>query len=248
MNSNNAEINAEIDVEPHRQEIINNLNNVRSRIKALAQGRQEVRLVTVSKLKPVSDISIAYEAGQRHFGENYTQELIEKSKMLPLDIQWHFIGTVQSNKCKMLAAIPNLWAIETIEDISKASMMNKACASRETPLRVFVQVNTSGEETKNGIKPGECLLLLDHVLDNCENLKLTGLMTIGARHRENVEQNPDFVILKNLQSQFKNYRGIDLELSMGMSDDFEVAIKLGSTNVRIGSTIFGVRPSKNTLH
>ncbi|CAG8559459.1 10983_t:CDS:2 [Diversispora eburnea] len=227
MNSHNAEI----DVEPHRQEIINNLNNVRSRIKALTRGRQEVRLVAVSKLKPVSDILIAYEAGQRHFGENY----------LPLDIQWHFIGMVQSNKCKMLAAIPNLWAVETIEDKSKASMMNKVCASRESPLRVFVQVNTSGEETKNGIKPEECFSLLDHVLDNCENLKLTGLMTIGARHRENVEQNPDFIILKNLQTQFKNYRGIDLELSMGMSDNFEVAIKLGSTNVRTGSTIFGVR-------
>ncbi|CAG8512937.1 3574_t:CDS:2 [Acaulospora morrowiae] len=235
----------DLDVEQRRQEITSNLTDVRKRIEAMTQEKREVRLVAVSKQKPISDILIAYEDGQRHFGENYVQELVEKSKALPSDIKWHFIGTLQSNKCKILAAIPNLWAVETIDGIQKADVMNKACASREFPLRVFLQVNTSGEETKGGVDPGECLAALNHIQDNCEKLQLAGIMTIGA-HRESTEElNPDFINLMNLQKQFKESRGMELEVSMGMSDDFEEAIKLGSTNVRVGTTIFGRRPLKH---
>ncbi|CAG8550410.1 2584_t:CDS:2, partial [Scutellospora calospora] len=86
-----------------RQEIIRNLTNIRQRIEAIVEGKYEARLVAVSKFRDKTDIRIAYEGGQRHFGENYVQELVEKSKELPLDIQWHFIGPLQSNKCKMLA-------------------------------------------------------------------------------------------------------------------------------------------------
>ncbi|CAG8536956.1 7133_t:CDS:2 [Racocetra persica] len=228
-----------------RQEIIRNLANVRQRIEAIVEGKYEARLVAISKLKPMSDIRIAYEDGQRHFGENYVQELVEKSKELPLDIQWHFVGPLQSNKCKMLAAIPNLWAVETIDSQNKADLMNKVCASRESPLRIFVQVNTSREESKNGVSPEECITVLNHVQDNCPKLQLVGLMTIGAPNRDPKEPNPDFILLKNLRAQFQEAREIELELSMGMSDDFEEALKLDATNVRVGSAIFGARPPKH---
>ncbi|KAF0442083.1 YggS family pyridoxal phosphate enzyme [Gigaspora margarita] len=228
-----------------RQEIFRNLASVRQRIEAIVGGKREARLVAISKLKPISDIRIAYEDGQRHFGENYAQELVEKSKELPLDIQWHFVGPLQSNKCKMLAAIPNLWAVETIDSQSKADLMNKACASRESPLRIFVQVNTSKEESKSGVPPEECITILNHVQGNCPKLQLAGLMTIGAPNRDPKEPNPDFITLKNLQTQFQETSGIELELSMGMSDDFEEALKLGATSVRVGSAIFGERPPKH---
>ncbi|CAG8480873.1 6831_t:CDS:2, partial [Acaulospora colombiana] len=109
--------------------------------------------------------------------------------------------------------------------------MNKACATRESSLRVSVQVNTSGEESKSGVDPAECLSVLNHIKDNCERLELMGIMTIGAPRKEMTEDpNPDFISLINLQKQFKESQGIELEVSMGMSDDFEEAIKLGSTS------------------
>uniref|UniRef100_U9SU48 Pyridoxal phosphate homeostasis protein n=1 Tax=Rhizophagus irregularis (strain DAOM 181602 / DAOM 197198 / MUCL 43194) TaxID=747089 RepID=U9SU48_RHIID len=220
------------EAEIRKKEIEEKLCDVKKRIESITQGKQ-ARLVAVSKLKPVTDIRLAYELGQRHFGENY----------LPSDIHWHFIGTLQSNKCKMLAGIPNLW-------YKKADLMNKACASRNDKLKVFLQVNTSGEESKSGIEPGECLDVLNHIQDNCNKLELMGLMTIGALNRDYSNENqpnPDFVLLSNLKEEFKKARGIELELSMGMSNDFEEALKLGATNVRIGSTIFGSRPSKQEL-
>ncbi|CAB4417920.1 unnamed protein product [Rhizophagus irregularis] len=237
------------EAEIRKKEIEEKLCDVKKRIESITQGKQ-ARLVAVSKLKPVSDIRLAYELGQRHFGENYIQELVEKSEKLPSDIHWHFIGTLQSNKCKMLAGIPNLWAVETMDSIKKADLMNKACASRNDKLKVFLQVNTSGEESKSGIEPGECLDVLNHIQDNCNKLELMGLMTIGALNRDDSNENqpnPDFVLLSNLKEEFKKARGIELELSMGMSNDFEEALKLGATNVRIGSTIFGSRPSKQEL-
>jgi len=150
----------------------------------------------------------------------------------------------------MLAGIPNLWAVETIDSTKKADLMNKACASRDDKLKIFLQVNTSGEESKSGVEPGECLEVLNYVQDNCNKLELIGLMTIGAPNRDDSNEsqpNPDFILLRNLKEEFKKARGIELELSMGMSDDFEEALKLGATNVRIGSTIFGSRPSKQEL-
>ncbi|CAG8540353.1 13357_t:CDS:2 [Funneliformis caledonium] len=242
MASTEEKVSIENNVVIRKEEIEKNLLYVRQCIEAITQRQKEVRLVAVSKYKPASDIRFAYEFGQRHFGENYVQELIEKSKMLPLDIQWHFIGTLQSNKCKMLAEIPNLWAVETIDSKKKAELMNKACVSRDDKLKIFLQVNTSGEESKSGIQPNECLGLLNYIQDNCNKLELRGLMTIGAPNRNHFNEgqpNPDFIA-----KEFRKERGIELELSMGMSDDFEEALKLGATNVRIGSTIFGARPVK----
>ncbi|CAI2171984.1 15379_t:CDS:2 [Funneliformis geosporum] len=234
MASTEEKVSSENNVEIRKEEIEKNLLYVRKCIEAITQRQKEVRLVAVSKYKPASDIRFAYEFGQRHFGENYVQELIEKSKMLPSDIQWHFIGTLQK--------IPNLWAVETIDSKKKAELMNKACVSRDDKLKIFLQVNTSGEESKSGIEPNKCLELLNYIKDNCNKLELLGLMTIGAPNRNNYNEgqpNPDFIA-----KEFRKERGIELELSMGMSNDFEEALKLGATSVRIGSTIFGARPVK----
>ncbi|KAI9363415.1 hypothetical protein DFJ73DRAFT_788984 [Zopfochytrium polystomum] len=225
-------------------DIRENLATMRSRMQQ-ASARSQVqpaptcRLVAVSKTKPAADIMAAYECGERHFGEN-VQELVEKAALLPKDIQWHFIGSLQSNKCKALAAIPNMYAVETVDGKKKADALQKACQGRETPLRVFVQINTSGEESKSGISPAECVDTIKHIQDSCPLLNAVGIMTIGSPdHDPSAGPNPDFMAVKD-------QLGLDLELSMGMSDDFEHAIELGSTNVRLGSCLFGARAKKAT--
>ncbi|KAK9458635.1 uncharacterized protein V1516DRAFT_126445 [Lipomyces oligophaga] len=237
------------------------LGAVRERVDAIGSERQ-VRLVAVSKLKPASDIYALYEkSGQRHFGENYVQELVEKAAVLPKDIQWHFIGSLQSNKCGLLANIPNLFAVETIDNVKKARRLNEARKAASEgrsgvgKLKVFIQVNTSGEDNKSGASPGEEVLdVAKYITTECEFLELQGLMTIGSIARSHAvaggeSENPDFSTLMKEKHAIESAVpkvGL-LELSMGMSEDYEVAIRQGSTNVRVGSTIFGARPPKTSI-
>jgi len=127
-----------------------NLHSILSAIKSASSPYQRpVRLVAVSKLFPPEDIQAAYNAGQRHFGENYIQELAGKASALPNDIKWHFIGALQSNKCKALAEkVPNLWCVETVDSRKKAHLLEagRVAGGRKEPLRIFIQVNTSGED------------------------------------------------------------------------------------------------------
>ncbi|KAJ1641687.1 hypothetical protein LPJ64_006372, partial [Coemansia asiatica] len=229
-----------------QQEIRDNLGEIAAVVLS-ANNANGARLVAVSKYKPASDILAAYNEGQRHFGENYVQELCEKVPMLPEDIKWHFIGSLQSNKCKVLAGIPNLWAVETIDSEAKAYKMNEAWenAGHKHRLNVFVQVNTSGEENKGGVEKHDVVQVARAVHESCKSLNLLGLMTIGSVEGSHKRPNPDFLALVNLRDQIKaELGGDDLELSMGMSDDFEHALELGSTNVRVGSSIFGSRAPK----
>ncbi|KAM0755774.1 hypothetical protein T439DRAFT_320485 [Meredithblackwellia eburnea MCA 4105] len=236
------------------------------------------RLVAVSKLKPSGDIQALFEHGVRHFGENYPQELESKAKELSSEIQWHFIGALQSNKCKMLAAIPNLFAIETLSSTKSANLLQKALASqsppREEPLNVYLQVNTSDEDAKSGVtvlsdstpdpKSSELYLLALHVVSECPNLRLKGLMTIGSFDSStSSDPNPDFAnldvsrqtLLKMLvdakgsasdkaKAAIEELEARGLEMSCGMSEDFVQAIKQGSSSVRVGSRIFGARPKR----
>ncbi|KAJ1905244.1 hypothetical protein IWQ60_012321, partial [Tieghemiomyces parasiticus] len=202
------------------------------------------RLVAVSKTKPVDSIQAAYDIGQRHFGENYLQELVEKSRQLPQDIRWHYIGQLQTNKCKALAEVPNLWAIETIDSVKRARALNTACQHRSAPLNIFVQVNTSQEENKGGIPVTEAKTLCRYVLDECPQLHLLGLMTIGSVEHSGQIPNPDFQLMAKLQADLSRTLGRDLELSMGMSHDYQHALEMGATNVRVGSSIFGARAPK----
>ena len=238
---------------------------------AAASRGLPIRLVAVSKLKPTSSIIEAYECGQRYFGENYIQELETKSNSEDIikhcpDIKFHFIGHLQSNKVPKLLKVRNLNAIETIDSIKLADLIDKAidkhkndkltCGEKlsfadqlDDRLRVFIQVNTSGEEAKNGVEPNEAPKLAEHIVGKCRWLHLVGLMTIGRYDGWGTDSGPnkDFVSLfetRNLVAQHLSVEANDLELSMGMSGDFEEAIELGSTNVRVGSKIFGERPPK----
>ncbi|XP_035442416.1 pyridoxal phosphate homeostasis protein [Spodoptera frugiperda] len=214
------------------------------------------RLVAVSKIKPAALIVEAYEHGQRHFGENYVNELAEKASD-PLilekckDIKWHFIGHLQTNKINKLLGSPNLYIVETVHSEKLADNLNKQWPKYrkgDEKLPVMVQINTSAEEAKNGIEPSETTKVVEHVLKNCPNLDFKGLMTIGQYDYDmSLGPNPDFLTLSKCRQEVCENLKLDInkvELSMGMSTDYEHAIELGATTVRVGSVIFGARPAK----
>lgn len=254
--------------------LLANLTAVSARVTAAAAHSptpaKPVRLVAVSKLKPASDVLALHQppASQLHFGENYIQELLEKSRLLPNSIKWHFIGGLQSNKCVMLARdVRGLWAVESVDTEKKATLLDKGWGERkpentnlhagdseDDKLRIYVQVNTSGEENKAGIEPTAAPALARFIKEKCPRLKLHGVMTIGAiaRSKETTpeNENEDFVCLRETRDRIVADLGLtgseaELELSMGMSSDFEGAIALGSDQVRVGTTIFGDRPPKS---
>jgi len=173
---------------------------------------------------------------------------------MPVDVRWRFVGHLQSNKAKALCSgVPGLHAVETVDSAKLANLLNTAWAATPSAasrrLDVFVQVNTSGEETKHGVEPADAPALAKHVLDACPALRFAGLMTIGMPDYSSKPEN--FICLSDCRTAVCAHTGLrpeDVELSMGMSGDFEAAISMGSTNVRVGSTIFGAReyPQKTT--
>lgn len=220
------------------------LHRVRQAAERSGRSGNDVRVVAVGKTKPISLIRQLYDAGHRCFGENYVQEFIDKAPQLPQDIQWHFIGHLQSNKAKsLLAAVPNLAMVEGVDNEKIANHLDRAVANiKRKPLKVLVQVNTSGETSKSGVDPSGCVELVKHVRMGCPNLEFSGLMTIGMADYSSTPEN--FKTLSNCKVEVCKAIGMALDqcqLSMGMSGDFEQAIELGSTSVRIGSTIFGPR-------
>lgn len=234
------------------------LRSVLDRMNAAALRRPQqlqglnIRLVAVSKTKPVSMILEAYDCGQRHFGENYVKELEEKGHDPQIlqhckDIKWHFIGHLQKNKVNRVTNVPGLCMVETVDSEKLATALNNSWGklSQNRPLHIMLQVNTSGEDSKNGLQPSEAAAMALFVQDKCLHLKLAGLMTIGAFERSVGDDiNPDFQCLVQCRQKVAEVLGVgelELELSMGMSHDFEHAIEAGSTNIRVGSTIFGVR-------
>ncbi|SPO05671.1 related to Putative unspecific racemase [Cephalotrichum gorgonifer] len=248
----------EMRIDPIRAKaLVSQLQTVSEKIAGVAKGRN-VRLVAVSKLKPANDILALYQAASHtHFGENYQQELSQKAEILPRAIQWHFIGGLQSGHCKPLGRIPNLFCVSSVDTLKKATLLNKSrgellATDPDTPkLNVHVQVNTSGEESKSGCQPGEeTVSLCRAIVETCPNLNLLGLMTIGAIARSKAttpeNENEDFLVLGAQRDLVGKELGLEgsLELSMGMSEDFEGAVALGSGEVRVGSTIFGTRPAK----
>uniref|UniRef100_A0A915HZ07 Pyridoxal phosphate homeostasis protein n=1 Tax=Romanomermis culicivorax TaxID=13658 RepID=A0A915HZ07_ROMCU len=242
-------------------EISANLMSISKQIAVLANQTEPIfktkfpRLVAVSKTKPIRDILEAYESGQRYFGENYVQELIDKANDSIIlekcpDIRWHFIGNLQSNKVnKICSKVPNLECVETVDSSHLAELLNKALDRESKALRVFVQVNTSREDQKNGTDIDDALDLVDFIKTSCPKLNFSGFMTIGSLGQSlDQEKNDEFRILRTLREKYCVNCSVpieNVELSMGMSSDFEVAIKMGSTNVRVGSAIFGNRDLKS---
>jgi len=229
--------------------IADNLSAVLSNIQQVVHDSnlQTVpRLVAVSKTKPIEMLVECYEAGQRHFGENYAQELISKATSEEFknknDIRWHFIGPLQSNKAASLVKNvgPQLFVVETVSTLKLATKLNNALDEDNRKLNIFIQVNTSGEDTKSGVcNEEEVVSLATDIINQCPNLVIKGLMTIGAPG--DFDCFDQLVALKNTLEARNELCLKDLELSMGMSGDYEEAIQRGSTNVRVGSTIFGAR-------
>ncbi len=245
--------------------LIQSFRTVQQRIQTCLQRLQQtgkyapksVRLVAVSKTKPKELIAELFETEKHlHFGENYVQEICDKAPALPSGIQWHFIGHLQSNKVKqLLEHVPNLYTIETVDRMKIAETIHKEWKKlhRTNKINIFVQVNTSGEEQKSGIDPGKPLQeLVEYIIDKCsETLQFKGLMTIGSVQESlsSEQKNKDFETLIQCRKDLMNNSSFcknlfaeeQMELSMGMSHDFETAIEYGATNVRVGSLIFGER-------
>jgi hypothetical protein len=207
--------------------------------------QQHVQLLAVSKAQPASAIREAYAAGQTIFGENYSQEALEKQKQLTdLAIEWHFIGPIQSNKTQIIAQ--NFSWVHSVDRLKIAQRLNEARASIKTPLNVCIQVNVSNEDTKSGVLP-EQLEALAEAIESLPNLNLRGLMAIPAPTADTTLQIAQFKQVRECYDALIS-RGFALDtLSIGMSNDYETAISQGATIVRIGSALFGARaPAKNT--
>lgn len=220
-----------------------NLQAVRARIDAAANkfGRhpEDITLLAVSKTWPASDVRDAFAAGQTAFGENYVQEGVEKiAALASKDLQWHFIGPLQSNKSRLVAESFD-W-VHSIDRLKIAERLSEQRPEGLPPLQVCLQVNVSGEQTKSGVEPGAVAALAEQI-ERLPRLKLRGLMAIPEATEDFAEQCASFHRLRELFEQLRN-AGYRLDtLSMGMSHDLEAAIAEGSTLVRIGTAIFGER-------
>ena len=214
-----------------------NLHHIKSQLP------NHVTLVAVSKTKPVADLMEAYNAGQRVFGENYVQELVEKHEVLPKDIQWHFIGHLQSRKVKLIAQFVSL--IHGVDSLKLLEEINKQATKNNRVIDCLLQVYIADEETKFGLNEQEINeIIASKEFKDLNNIKIVGLMGM-ATFTDNKDQiKKEFQNLKtifNKVSQLKTENCLLKTISMGMSGDYQLAIECGSTMVRIGSSIFGGR-------
>lgn len=197
------------------------------------------QLIAVSKTKPVAAISEAYTAGQRAFGENYVQELVEKAQFFQdkTDIRWHFIGPIQSNKTRDIAAYADV--VHSIERAKIAERLAAQRSSNQAPLQVLIQINISGEASKSGVLPTE-MLMLAKVIADLPQLELIGLMAIPEPAIAG-DNSQAFQAMAELSKQLTAIYPQANQLSMGMSDDWQQAVLFGATMIRLGSAIFGAR-------
>ena len=206
---------------------------------------EKVTLVAVSKTKPVSDLMEAYEAGQRIFGENKIQEMTEKWEAMPKDIQWHMIGHVQTNKVKYMAPYVNL--IHGVDSLKLLQEINKQAQKNNRIIDCLLQVYIAEEESKFGLDEKEVNEILEYVQnDNNEmnHIRIVGLMGMATFTNNPAQVEKEFSRLKTIFDSYSNLNTKNCQLntlSMGMSGDYALAIKCGSTMVRIGSSIFGGR-------
>lgn len=203
-----------------------------------------VKLVAVSKFHPKESIEEAYAAGQRIFGESRAQELTAKQKVLPTDIEWHFIGPLQSNKVKDIA--PFIDTIHSIDSLKLLQEVDKQAKKNNRIINVLLEIHVAKEEAKHGFTPQECIDLLNSIdISSFQNIRIVGIMGMATFTSDEALIKKEFKDLYSLYEDLKsnifknnNYFSI---LSMGMSQDYKLAIQEGSNMVRIGTTIFGER-------
>ena len=208
---------------------------------ALRQLRNElpstVKLVAVSKFKPVEDILEAYRAGQRAFGENRPQELAAKAKVLPADIEWHFIGHLQTNKVKLV--LPYASLIQSVDSERLLAEIDKTARALGRTVDILLEIHIAEEATKQGLTPEEAVSLAARMAEY-PNVRLRGVMGMATFTDDTDQVRREFRSLKALSQRLSGIPGCD-QVSMGMSEDWRIAVEEGTTLVRIGTALFGKR-------
>ena len=203
--------------------------------------REDITLIAVSKTKPVETLQKAYDLGVRIFGENKVQELVEKFEVLPKDIEWHMIGHLQRNKVKYI--IDKVSCIHSVDSIRLAETIEKEAAKHDRIVNILIEVNVAEEDSKFGLKTEEVENLI-HEIAKFPHIRIQGLMTIAPFVADPEENRPIFQCLRKLSVDIrnKNIDNVSMNvLSMGMTNDYQVAVEEGATMVRVGTAIFGER-------
>lgn len=216
-------------------------DNIRKACERANRNPDEITLIAVSKTKPVSDLQEAYESDCRDFGENKVQELCDKIEVMPKDISWHMIGHLQRNKVKYL--IGKVKLIHSVESVRLAEEIDKQSAKAGVVTPILVEVNIGDEESKFGLKPEEVIDFIRQI-STLKHIRVMGLMTVAPYVEKNEENRELFRKMYELYIDIKNENidNVFMEiLSMGMTNDYEIAIEEGATMVRVGTGIFGTR-------
>lgn len=201
---------------------------------------KQVTLVAVSKTKPVQDLMKAYEVGQRIFGENKVQEMVEKHQQMPKDIQWHMIGHVQRNKVKYMAPFVDL--IHGVDSLKLLSEINKQALRNNRCINGLLQIKISAEDSKFGMTKNDAIQLMKSTeFKDLKNIKIKGVMGMATFTDDQNKIRKEFETLKSTFSELKSIEDSMHIISMGMSGDYPLAIECGSTMIRVGSHIFGAR-------
>lgn len=225
--------------------IADNLKEVEEKIKAACKrsGRnpEDVTLIAVSKTKPIDMLNEAYDAGARYFGENKVQELCDKYEQMPRDIHWQMIGHLQRNKVKYVVGKAEL--IHSVDSIRLAEEIDRIAEKKGVVANILLEVNVAKEDTKFGLMPEEVMAFVKEIV-RLKNIKVQGLMTIAPFVEDPEENRKHFANLRKLSVDIRKEKVNNVSmsvLSMGMSNDYEVAIEEGATMVRVGTKIFGER-------
>ncbi len=219
------------------QDLIENYHQIKNQLPA------NVQLVAVSKTHPAEAVKVVYDAGQRVFGENKVQEMVEKYELLPKDIQWHLIGHLQTNKVKYIA--PFVSVIQSVDSEKLLREIDKHAEKNQRKISVLLQVKIAEEDSKTGLEVSETKeLFLNYLKGEFQNVEIIGLMGMATFTDDQEQVKREFQFLKRLFDQLSIQKKLDV-LSMGMSDDFPLAIECGANSVRVGSAIFGQRNYQN---
>ena len=201
---------------------------------------KQVTLVAVSKTKPVQDLMKAYDVGQRIFGENKVQEMVEKYQQMPKDIQWHMIGHVQRNKVKYMAPFVDL--IHGVDSLKLLSEINKQALKNNRCINGLLQIKIAAEDSKFGMTKNDAIQLMkSSEIKSLKNIKIKGVMGMATFTDDQNKIRKEFETLKSTFSELKSIQDSMHIISMGMSGDYPLAIECGSTMIRVGSHIFGAR-------
>ncbi len=223
--------------------IDDNLKKINNRIASICsefgRNRDDITLVGISKTMGLEAIMEAWLAGLKNFGENRIQEASTKIHQVEKGPTWHMVGHLQTNKVKKAVDLFDI--IESVDSLKLAETISGECEKKGKEIKVLLEVNSSGETTKYGLEPDEVLLIAEQI-NRLDNLKLSGLMTVGPFTDDLEQIDKSFALTQKLFNKMRDKFGVQIKtLSMGMSADFERAIKFGSTELRIGTAIFGKR-------